>query len=169
MQFWEKIETATSPLIAELRQRLATIPTVTLFNHYQLKHHLSQFNKEKFPDGFWAKWRYLWALKLSTPFLEPVTEAENEREFSRIDELIEQIFDLYSFGAVYEPGRRLGSEKEFLSRLGLGLKVREPDALCFPEQVKNWAMARLKPFNDSYFVPVFGLPNRPAKKRTPRS
>jgi len=114
LQFREKIEIATSPLIAELRLRLVTIPTVTLLNHYQLKHHLSQFDKEKLPDGFWAKWRYLWALKLSTPFLERVTEAENEREFSRIDELIEQIFDLpaercerYVFWRGSEPNARL--------------------------------------------------------------
>jgi hypothetical protein len=157
VQFWEKVEAATSPLIVELREKLANIPTVALLNHYQLKHHLSQFKKDEFPDGFWAKWRYLWALKLSTPFSEAAGPTENEQGFAEIDELLERIFDLYSFGAVYEPGRKLGSEEEFLSRLGLGLNVREPDALCFPEQVKNWALVRLRPFNDSYFLPVFGL------------
>jgi hypothetical protein len=157
VQFWQKIEAATLPLIAELRQRLATVGTLALLNHYQLQHHLSQFNKEKLPDGFWAKWRYLWALKLSTPFLESVASGKNEREFERIDELVEKIFDVYSFGAVYEPGHTLGSEKEFLSRLGLGLRTREPDALCFPEQLKSWATARLRPFDDAYFLPTFGL------------
>ena len=157
MQFWEKVEAATSPLIVELRGSLAKIPTVALLNHYQLKHHLSQFKHDEFPDGFWAKWRYLWALRLSMPFMEATTSGENEQEIARADELVEKIFDLYSFGAIYEPGHTLGSEREFLSRLGLGLKVREPDALCFPEQVENWGLARFKPFNDTYFLSVYGL------------
>jgi SEC-C motif len=157
VQFWQKIEIAASPLIAELRQRLAAVPTLALLNHYQLQHHLSQFNKEKFPDGFWAKWRYLWALKLSTPFLGAIASGKKEQEFERIDELVEKIFDAYSFGAIYEPGRTPGSEKEFLSRLGLGLGTREPDTLGFPEQFKSWATARLKPFDETYFLPTFGL------------
>jgi hypothetical protein len=157
VQFWQKIEAVISPLIVELRDRLAAVPTLALFNHYQLQHHLSQFKKESFPDGFWAKWRYLWALKLSTPFLVAASGWRNDQEFERIDELIEKIFDAYSFGAIYEPGRTPGSEKEYLSRLGLGLRVREPDSLGFPEQLRTWAKARLKPFDDSYFLPTFGL------------
>ncbi len=157
MQFWEKVEAATSPLTAELRERLATVPTLALLNFYQMKHHLSQFKKDEFPDGFWAKWRYLWALKLSGPFVGVASALCDETHFGHIDELVEKIFDLYTFGAVFEPGRTLGSEKEFLSRLGLGLRVREPDALCFPEQARNWALLRLKPFDNCYFLPVLGL------------
>ena len=88
---------------------------------------------------------------------EASTRRDDEREFAQIDELVEKIFDVYSFGAIYDRGRTPGSEKEFLSRLGLGLTVREPDALYFPEQLKSWALARLKPFDDSYFLPVYGL------------
>jgi hypothetical protein len=91
------------------------------------------------------------------PFAEATNPQGVEQEFAQIDDLIEKIFDGYSFGAVYEPGRTPGSEKEFLSRLGLGLKVREPDTPCFPEQAKDWALARLTPFNDRYFIPAFGL------------
>ena len=157
MQFREKIETATLPLIDELRQRLAALPTVAVFNHYQLQHHLSQFDKTKFPDGFWAKWRYIWALRLSSKFSEGADPAAIEPEFEQIDALVEKVFDLYSFGALYEPGRSPGDEKEYLTRLGLALKVREPDALSFPEQTKTWALARFQPFNDSYFLRTFGL------------
>jgi len=157
VQFREKIETATLSLIDELRQKLAALPTVAVFNHYQLQHHLSQFDKTKFPDGFWAKWRYIWALRLSSEFSEGADSAASEREFKQINELVEKIFDLYSFGALYEPGRSPGDEKEYLTRLGLALKVREPDALSFPEQTKSWALARFQPLNDSYFLPTFGL------------
>ena len=158
MQFREKIETAVLPLIDELRQRLALLPTVAVLNHYQMLHHLSQFGTAKFPDGFWAKWRFVWALKLSDEFSDArARDRDDEHAFTTIDELIEKIFDLYSFGAIYEPGRAPGDEKEYLTRLGLGLRVREPDALCFPEQMKNWSLARFQPFNESYFLPVFGM------------
>lgn len=157
VQFREKIETATLPLIDELRRRLAALPTVAVLNHYQLQHHLSQFDKTKFPDGFWAKWRYIWALRLSSGFSECADPAASEPEFKQVNELVEKIFDLYSFGALYEPGSSPGNEKEYLTRLGLALKVREPDALSFPEQAKSWALARFRPFSDSYFLPTFGL------------
>jgi hypothetical protein len=157
MQFKEKIEAAALPLITELRRRLKSLPTIAVLNRYQLQHHLSQFDTSKFPDGFWTKWRYLWALLLSGGFLEEKSARDGEENFTRINELIEEIFELYRFGAIYEPGRSPGSEKEFLTRLGLGLKVREPDTLGFPDQIKSWALARFRPFNDSSFLPVFGL------------
>ena len=114
-----------------------------MLNHYQLQHHLSQFDKNKFPDGFWAKWRYIWALRLSGQFSEGADFAASKPAFKQVDELVEKIFDVYSFGALYEPGRFPGDEKEFLTRLGLALKVREPDALSFPEQTKSWAFGSL--------------------------
>lgn len=157
MQFWEKIEAATSPLINELRENLATIPTIDFLNYYQLKHHFSHIKKDEFPDGFWAKWRYVWALKLSSPLVGTGDAVIDGTQFAKVDELVEKIFELYTVGAVFEPGRTSGSEKEFLSRLGLGLRVREPDALCFPEQAKKWTLLRLRPFNDGYFIPVLGL------------
>jgi hypothetical protein len=76
---------------------------------------------------------------------------------SSLDKLVEEIFDTYGVGAVFEPGRERGSEKEFLTRLGLALRVREPDLLAFPEQLKEWSSVRLRPFDDSYFLPKYGL------------
>lgn len=117
MQFREKIETATLPLIVELRQKLALLPTVAVLNHYQMQHHLSQFGTSKFPDGFWAKWRFIWALLLSSKFSEArASERDDEQAFTSINALTEKIFDLYSFGTLYEPGRSPGSEKEYLTR-----------------------------------------------------
>ncbi len=78
-------------------------------------------------------------------------------DYAEIDRLIEEIFDLYRVGAIYDPGVSPGSEQDFLARLGLAIKVREPEVLGFPEQIKNWALMRLEPFDDLYFFPTFGL------------
>jgi hypothetical protein len=157
MDFREKIESALTPLIAQLNEMLASLPTITVLNHYQLLIHTVQTDKSKVPDGFFSKWRYIWALQLSNRFSDMDANHVSESQFKSIDELIEQIFDVYGFGAMLEPGRSRGSEKEFLTRLGLALKVREPDILGFPEQIQSWASARLEPFNDLYFLPTFGL------------
>ena len=126
-----------------------------VLNYYQLRIDAVQPDKVGVPDGFIFKWRYVWAILLAGPFSEKAESTD--QEFGPIDELVEQIFDVYSIGAVHEPGRVPGSEEEFLTRLGIGLKVREPDVLGFPEQIGRWASARLKPFDDSYFVPRFGM------------
>jgi hypothetical protein len=156
VQFRQKIEEAIVPLLTELRGELAQLRTIDVLNHYQFRINFSQLNKDKLPDGFWAKGRYVSALALTDRFLE-APRTEEEPALTRIDELVEKIYDLYSFGAVYEPGKSPGSETEFLTRLGLGLRVREPDTLGFPEQFRAWAMARLPSFNERYFVPSFGL------------
>jgi hypothetical protein len=155
MDFRRKLENALAPLISELRQKLASLSTVQVLNHYQLQIDLVQTDKSKVPDGFMHKWRYLWALLLANPFLEG--EGELGSEMKQVDQLIEDIFRTYGIGALYEPGHTRGSEKEFLTRLGLAIKVREPDTLGFPEQIKDWATTRFEPFNDSYFLLVFGI------------
>jgi len=155
MEFRDKIEIVLRPLVTELREKLALLPTLAVLNNYQLRIDAVQTDKSGVPDGFIIKWRYLWALLLSNPFSE--SNDHLDPSLGSLDELVEKIFEVYSFGAVQEPGRVRGSEKEFLTRLGLGLRVREPDVLAFPEQIQKWASARLKPFDDSYFLPVFGL------------
>jgi hypothetical protein len=157
MEFREKIETVIEPLIIQLKAKLASLPTFAVLNHYQMRIHAVQVDKSNVPDGFFFKWRYVWALHLSNPFSEAELEDDSKNLFNSIDKLIEEIFNVYMFGAVQEPGRSRGSEEEFLTRLGLALKVREPDILGFPEQMRSWALTRLQPFNDSYFLPTFGL------------
>src|SRR5450755_43322 len=156
MQFEEKIEKATFPLITDLRRKIALLPTIDVLNHYQYRINLSQFNKDKLPDGFWAKGRYVSGLLLANRYLDKAVQAE-ESPLTLIDELVEEIYDCYALGAVFEPGQTPGSETEFLTRLGVGLNVREPDALGFPEQFIQWAAVRFEPFNESYFLPVLGL------------
>jgi hypothetical protein len=155
VQFNQNIEAAILPLIGDLRGELARVRTIDILNHYQFRINFSQLSKDKLPDGFWAKGRYVSALALAGSFLE--TPRAEEPALTRIDDLVEKIYDSYSFGAVYDPGKSPGSETEFLTRLGLGLRVREPDALGFPEQFRSWAMARFPSFNERYFVPTFGL------------
>jgi SEC-C motif len=154
MEFKTKIESVLIPLIEEMREKLDSIPTLEVLNHYQLRIDAVQTDKSNVPDGFIFKWRYLWMLVLSKPFLEG--KDSFEPELKQVDELIEKVFETYGIGAIYEPGRTRGSEKEFLTRLGLAIKVREPDTLAFPEQIREWASCRLQPFNDSYFLPTFG-------------
>ena len=156
MQFRQKIETVILPLVRELQEELARLRTIDILNRYQFQINFAGPNKDKLPDGFWAKGRYVWALALARGFVE-VPAADPNATFVQIDDLVEKIYDTYSFGAVYDPGNFPGSEKEFLTRLGLGIRVREPEALGFPEQFRTWAMVRLQPFNDRYFVPTFGL------------
>ncbi len=124
MQFRQKIEAAIVPLLTELRRELADVRTLDVLNHYQFRIDLAGPNKDKLPDGYWAKGRYASALLLGSMFVE-ISRGKSGPALVRIDELIEKIYDVYSLGAVYERGRNPGSEKEFLARLGLALRVRE--------------------------------------------
>jgi len=155
MDFRNKVETVLAPLVAELRNRLALLPTLSVLDNYQFRMNIARPDKSNVPDGFMSKWRYVWALLLSNSFLG--LKDDLETKLVPIDELVEKIYDLYSIGAVHEPGHIRGSEKEFLTRLGLAIKVRELDVLGFSEQIQDWALARLCPFNNSYFLPTFGL------------
>lgn len=156
MQFRQKIEAVILPLQNELRRKLAVLGTLDVLNHYQFRINFAGPNKDKLPDGFWAKGRYVSALSLRNKFVEK-TDPASESGPGEIDNLVEQIYDVYTLGAIHEPGANPGSEKEFLARLGLALRVREPEALGFPEQFTAWAVARFSPFNERFFVPAFGL------------
>ena len=112
------------------------------------------FDKSNLPDGFWAKWRYIWALKLQMPYCNGDSA---HTDLTEVDRLVEKIFEVYLTGAIFERGTVPGSEREFLARLGLAFGTREPDLLGFPEQIRSWAVDRLQPFNDSYFQPQFGM------------
>lgn len=155
MEFRDKVETAVGPLIGQLRKKLASKPTLSVLNHYQLLIDAVQTDKSGLPDGFMFKWRYVWALLLSNPFQQVAHNVD--LEFEDVDGLIAEIFRAYELGAVYERGRFPRSEKEFLTRLGLALRIRESDVLGFPEQIQEWAKARFQPFSDSYFLLEFGL------------
>ncbi len=155
MDFKQKLETALRPLVRQLRSQLRALKTLDVLNRYQLRIDLVQADKSKVPDGFIFKWRYLWAQLLSEPQRD--VGALSDVGVARLDALIEQVFEMYEMGALYERGRVERSEEEFLTRLGLALRVREPEVLAFPEQIRDWSMARLQPFDDRYFLPCFGV------------
>lgn len=155
MEFRNKIEFVLAPLVSELRGKLASLPTLSVLDSYQFRIDTAEPDRSNVPDGFMAKWRYVWAILLSNPFLE--AKPTVEPELRQVDELVEKIYDVYSIGAVRAPGHFRGSEREFLTRLGVAMKVRELGVLRFSEQIKRWALARLCPFNDSYFLPSLGL------------
>jgi hypothetical protein len=157
MDFRKRIERALAPLVGQLREQLKLCPPLWVFNHYLLRSHAARLNKSEMPDGYWVKWRYLWAILLSLPWRASSDAETKGPDYAEIDRLIEEIFDVYRVGAIYDPGVTPGSEPEFLARLGLAIKVREPEVLAFPEQIKDWALTRFEPFDDSYFLPTFGL------------
>ena len=153
MDFRSKLEHALNGPIRALRSELRGKPLLSILDNYQLRIHTAKNDKSNVPDGFMLKWRYLWAQALTNPWiLEP---ERSDLDFAKVDSLIEEIFRTYEVGAVFEPGRERGSEKEFLTRLGLAMKVREPDILGFPEQFKWWATTRFTPFDNSFFIPKF--------------
>jgi hypothetical protein len=153
LTFRERLEKGLRQPIEELQEMLATRSTLAILTHYQMRMHAA-IDKSKLPDGFWAKWRYLWALTLKMPYRN---DDSAETDFTNIDALVEKIFEAYVIGAIYERGTVPGSEKEFLARIGVAISTREPDLLGFPEQIKSWALDRLQPFNTSYFQPKFGM------------
>jgi hypothetical protein len=78
-----------------------------VLDYYQFRIDAAQPDKSNVPDGFIFKWRYLWALLLSSPFLDG--ERELESELKKLDSLTEEIFETYGFGAISEPCRVRGS------------------------------------------------------------
>lgn len=142
-------------MIDELKGGLAALRTLEVLDCYQLGIDLAGPNPEEtVPDGYLFKWRYVWALLLSQSYRE---EGAENLDCDWIDQQIEKIFEVYELGAVFEPGWRRGSLKEFLTRLGFAAQVRETDALAFPEQIHDWAVTRFEPFDSQYFLPVVGL------------
>ena len=61
MDFRKRVEGALDPMVAELRNELLQYPTFWVLNHYLLKTHFARIDKSEMPDGYWLKWRYLWA------------------------------------------------------------------------------------------------------------
>jgi hypothetical protein len=153
-EFVDRLERILRNPISKLVQDLASLQLEDILNHFQSRLDLSQLQEGKLPDGFWAKWRYIWALRLASPSDgKPATDAV----FESIDKQVEDIFDTYSQGAIFEPGKDPRSEKEFLTRLGLALRIREHEDLSFPEQFRQRLYERFAPFDESFFVPRYGL------------
>ncbi len=156
MELRARIERALTPMVQELRMILAKYPTVVVLNYYLAKAYAIRLGEIEQPDGFWPKARYLWANLLALPWKPYDGVDPDTLDFTEIDEKIEVIFDLYRVGAIYDPGKTPGSRREFMARMGWAIRVREPDALAFPEQIKNWAMTKFSPFDDSFLRPQFG-------------
>jgi SEC-C motif len=152
--FRQRVERCLPSVIEELQAALANHSTVAVLAHYQMRLYAA-LDKSNLPDGFWAKWRYIWALALQMPYSDGDDAADTD--FSEIDHQVEKIFEVYLTGAIFERGATPGSQKEFLARLGLAISTREPDLIGFPEQIRSWALSRLQPFNASYFQPQFGM------------
>jgi len=64
---------------------------------------------------------------------------------------LETIFDLYRIGAICDSWIPLGWRQDFLARNGLAIRVREPDVLGYPEQIKDWASTRFAPLDRPFF------------------
>ena len=156
MELRQRIERALVPMVEELRGILAQYPTLLVLNYYLAKAHSARLYGTPMPDGYWVKFRYVWAVLLSLPWNGYVGVNPDDLDFSNIDQRIETIFDLYRIGAIYDPGTTPGSRQEFLARIGLAIRVREPDVLAYPEQIKDWAVTRFEPFDDSFFRREFG-------------
>jgi len=156
MELRTRIERALVPMVKELRALLARYPTVLVLNYYLGKAHAARMYEIEMPDGYWPKFRYIWAILLGLAWKPYDGVNPDDLDFSVIDQRIETIFDLYRVGAIYDPGKTPGSRPEFLARLGLAIRVREPDALAFPEQIRDWAVTKLEPFDDSFFCPQLG-------------
>ena len=152
-EFRAKLERILAPKVSSLQKDLAALSLRSVLDHYQAKMDLSQLDFENLPDGFWAKWRYIWSLRLQK---DPEGKEGNKSAFAKIDKAVEELFDLYSQGAIFEEGLRSRSEREFYARLGLALGVREVGNLAFPEQFRSEAENRFTPFDDSYFIPEYG-------------
>ena len=58
MNFRKKIEAVLVPLVAQLRRKLALLPTLGVLNYYQLRIDCVQTDKGSVPDSFMIKWPY---------------------------------------------------------------------------------------------------------------
>lgn len=152
-----RIENGIRGSIQKLRRELNLLSLRSILDHYQVQLDFSHYKLEEFPDGFWAKWRYIWALRLTAP---PDGSEARRDQFASIDKQIEDIFDAYGLGAVYDRGKDPRSEPEFMTRLGLALRVREISELSFPEQFRDRMVEKFTPFDELYFVPKFGVPTK---------
>ena len=65
MELRKRIERALVPMVEELRGILAEYPTLLVLNYYLAKAHSARLYGTPMPDGFWPKFRYIWAILLS--------------------------------------------------------------------------------------------------------
>ena len=156
MELRARIERALTPMVEDLRLVLAKYPTVLVLNYYLGKAHAIRMHSIEMPDGYWPKFRYLWAVLLSLPWKPYDGVDPDDLDFAEIDQRIEDIFHVYRVGAIYDPGKVPGSRREFLARMGWAIRVWEPDVLAFPEQIGYGALVKLAPFDDSFFRPQLG-------------
>ena len=156
MELRARIERALMPMVEDLRAVLAKYPTVLVLNYYLGKAHAARMYDIEMPDGYWPKFRYTWAILLSLPWKPYDGVDPDDLDFAEIDQKIEDIFHAYRVGAIYDPGKVPGSLREFLARMGWAIRVREPDVLAFPEQIKDWALMKFSPFDESFFRPRLG-------------
>ena len=156
MELRARIERALTPMVEDLRLELAKYPTVLVLNYYLGKAHAIRMQSIEMPDGYWPKFRYLWAILLSLPWKPYDGVDPDDLDFAVIDRKVEDVFDAYRLGAIYDPGKVPGSRTEFLARMGWAIRVWEPDVLAFPEQIRVWALEKLSPFDDSFFRPQLG-------------
>jgi len=130
MELRKRIERALVPMVDELRGILAHYPTLLVLNYYLAEAHSARVYGTPMPDGFWQKFRYIWAILLSLPWKGYDGVNPEHLDFSEIDKRIETIYDLYRIGATYDPEATPGSRQEFLARMGWAIRVREPDVLA---------------------------------------
>jgi len=149
----DRIENALVPRLTELETRLAELSLESVLFNYQWQLDLRMQKAEDLPDGFWAKWRYLWAVRLLFPI---GGRRGSEADFDNIDQIVEDLFDMYSLAATYDPSSPGRDEKAFHFRLGLAIRVREVGELFFPEQHRERMKLRFKPFDEQFFKPKFG-------------
>lgn len=156
MELRGRIERALTPMVEDLRLELAKYPTVLVLNYCLGKAHAIRTQSIEMPDGYWPKFRYLWAILLSPPWKPYDGVDPDGLDFTAIDRKVEDIFHAYRLGAIYDPGKVPGSRREFLARMGWAIRVWEPDVLAFPEQIRDWGLEKLSPFDDLFFRPQLG-------------
>src|SRR5256886_17675835 len=92
MDFRNKVETVLAPLVAELRNRLALLPTLSVLDNYQFRMNIARPEKSNVPDGFMSKWRYVCALLLSNSFLG--INDDLETKIVSVCEVVQEIYDV---------------------------------------------------------------------------
>src|SRR5271154_4841434 len=109
MELRARIERALAPKVVELRAVLAKYPTVLVVNYYLGKAHAARMYDLEMPDGYWPKFRYMWAILLSLHWKPYNGVDPDDLDFAEIDQRIEDIFDIYRVGAIYDPGKVPGA------------------------------------------------------------
>lgn len=156
MDIKERTEKALVALVNQLIEIIRKHNSIQLINHYQLRIDISATeDKSSYPDAYVLKWRYLFGLILANGLQAPDNPIENTEQ---IDHLLEKIYDLYVYDAIYTSIKENRKEKEFLVRLKFATQARQPDiGLAYPEQIRSWSIQRFSDFDSDYFYPIFGV------------